>query len=343
MTMRARMLTWAAALLAPGLAGSAAALADAPAPRASVLTQEGTRLGPCVNLGNHLEARREGGSTGRALTDQDFPDIAAKGFKTVRLPANFSVHQGGAPDYPVDPAFMDRVEHVVDKARAAGLRVILDNHHFREIMEDPAGRTAQLAATWAQIAERFKGKDGEVWFELLNEPMDKLDNKNLVAVLSPALAAVRQSNPTRPVVIGGEYWSNISSLPTIPILDDAYLVYTFHYYLPFEFTHQGAEWNDPVLPLGATFGSAADRAELAANVRKAQDFIARTGRPLFIGETGAYESIPLAERAPYYKAVHDAFGAAGVDQCIWAYANTFPVRDAKTGAWHEPILRAIGL
>ncbi|MBO9575871.1 MAG: glycoside hydrolase family 5 protein [Sphingobium sp.] len=306
------------------------------------LTQADTRLGACVNLGNHLETRKEG-ANGRALVDQDFPDIAGKGFKTVRVPANFSVHQGGAPDYAIDPAFMDRVEHVVDKARAAGLRVILDDHHFNAIMQDPAANTAQLTATWKQIAERFKGKDKGLWFELLNEPMGKLDNKNLASVLSPALAEIRKTNATRPVVVGGEYWSNISSLPTMPILDDPNIVYTFHYYLPFPFTHQGAKWADPVPPMGATFGSQADMDNLAADVKKAQAFIARTGKPLFVGETGAYESIPLAQRAPYYKAVHDAFSAAGIDQCIWAYANTFPVRDAKTGEWHEPILRALGL
>ena len=306
------------------------------------LTQADTRLGACVNLGNHLETRREG-ANGRALVDQDFPDIAAKGFKTVRLPANFSVNQGGAPDFKVNPAFMDRVEHVVDKARAAGLRVILDTHHFDAIMKDPAAHTAQLTATWKQIAARFKDKDQGLWFEILNEPMGKMDNKNLMSVLAPSLAEIRKTNPTRPVVIGGEFWSNISSLPTMPIVDDPYIVYTFHYYLPFEFTHQGARWNDPVPPMGAKFGSQKDMDALAADVKKAQAFIARTGKPLFIGETGAYESIPLAERAPYYKAIHDAFDAAGIDPCIWAYVNSFPVRDAKTGQWHDSILRAIGL
>ena len=29
---------------------------------------------------------------------------------------------------------------------------------------------------------------------------------------------------------------------TLDVPDDAHLIVTFHYYLPFEFTHQGAEW-----------------------------------------------------------------------------------------------------
>ena len=67
-------------------------------------------------------------------------------------------------------------------------------------------------------------------------------DRDLLAVLEPALAEVRASNPTRPVVIGGEFWSGINSLATIPLPDDPYLVVTFHYYDPFNFTHQGARW-----------------------------------------------------------------------------------------------------
>ena len=61
---------------------------------------------------------------------------------------------------------------------------------------------------------------------------------------------VRASNPTRPVVIGGEFWSGIDSLATLPLPDDPYLVATFHYYEPFAFTHQGAPWITPLLPTG---------------------------------------------------------------------------------------------
>jgi endoglucanase len=154
---------------------------------------------------------------------------------------------------------------------------------------------------------------------------------------------VRLTNPTRPVVIGGEFWSGINSLATLPLPDDAYLVATFHYYDPFNFTHQGAPWVTPALPTGRAFPSGTDPADLAANVEKARDFIARTGRPLFLGEYGAYEGIPLAQRVTYYGTVHDAFAAAGVDGCAWAYTNTMPLRDPASGAWNTQLLDAIGL
>jgi endoglucanase len=311
-----------------------------------VLTAANTRIGACLNMGNHLEAPNEG-DWGRPIAAGDFAAIAAQGFQTVRLPVRFSNHAGTAPPYAIDPVFMARVEQVVDAARAAGLRVILDLHHYDDpqgdIFADPAGQTARFAALWKQIGERFRTKDGQVWFELLNEPHDGVTHANLRSVLDPALREVRLTNPTRPVVVGGELWSGINSLPTLPLPDDPYLVATFHYYDPFAFTHQGAPWVTPALPTGVAFPSGTDAADLAANVQKARDFIARTGRPLFLGEYGAYEGIPLAQRVTYYGTVHDAFAAAGVDACAWAYTNTMPLRDPATDAWIAPLLDAIGL
>jgi endoglucanase len=324
--------------------------APAPSPTGtpvpSALTQADARIGECMNMGNMLEAPNEG-DWGRAIVDSDFADIKARSFETVRLPVRFSNHALTVSPYTIDAAFMDRVEHVVDTARAAGLRVILDLHHYEDpqgdVFADPSGQKARFTALWRQIATRFKDKDGQVWFELLNEPHGSLNDANLRGVLQPALDAVRQSNPTRPVVIGGQNYSGIDSLATLDLPNDAYLVVTFHYYDPFAFTHQGAPWISPVLPTGRIFPSGTDLADLDASVQKAKAFMAATKRPLFLGEYGAYEGIAVADRATWYKAVHDGFEDANVDGCVWAYTNTMYFRDPGTNGWIGQLLTAIGL
>ncbi|MXO87522.1 cellulase family glycosylhydrolase [Altererythrobacter aestuarii] len=297
-------------------------------------------------MANMLEPPNEG-DWGRAIFDTDFADIAAAGFETVRLPVRWSNHASYSAPYTIDPSFMARVATVVGQARAAGLRVILNMHHYEDpqgnIFTDPAQQTARLAGMWKQIAERFAGESDMVWFELLNEPHEQLRHTNLLSVLEPALAEVRATNPTRPVVIGGEFWSGINSLATLPLPNDAYLVATFHYYDPFNFTHQGASWIDNPPPMGTTFGSASDLAELNDNVAKARSFISATGRPLFLGEFGAIDQIPLDQRAHYYKMVHDAFAGAQVDGCVWGYTNSFAFRDPATLEWKTPLLQALGL
>ena len=125
----------------------------------------------------------------------------------------------------------------------AKLAVILDLHEFHAMAEDPVGRKEMLLAFWRQVAPRFKDAPDDVVFELLNEPFGKLTPELWNEYLKEALAVVRQTNPTRVVVIGPGQWNGIQALPQLELPeDDRNLIATVHYYHPMEFTHQGAPW-----------------------------------------------------------------------------------------------------
>ena len=160
-------------------------------------------------------------------------------------------------------------------------------------------------------------------------------------MLTPALAQVRTTNPTRPVVIGGENYSGVNSLATLPMPDDPYVVPTFHYYDPFDFTHQGATWVSPAPALGRNFGSTSDIAALRRDLGKVTAYIERTGRVPFVGEYGAIDhpDVPLSERIEYTQAVTSAFASVGVQSCAWGYANSFKFRDGD--AWLPGMLEAV--
>lgn len=119
--------------------------------------------------------------------------------------------------------------------------------------------------------------------------------------------------------------------------DDSYVVPTFHTDDPFAFTHQGATRVDPVPALGKIFGSAADWAELSANLRAVQEYIARTGRVPFVGEYGAMDHpvVPLAQRSECFRAMSAAYASIGVQSCAWGYSNTSACATVRTGcrAW----------
>jgi endoglucanase len=312
-----------------------------PAPAARPTTGISLPVGKCVNLGNMLEPPTEAGWGGRPFEDEDAVRIRARGFSTVRLPVRFSGHALETSPYTIDPVFMARVRHVVQANLDAGLNVLMELHAFDEMYVDPGANRDRLAGLWRQIATEFASAPDALWFELINEPRNRLDQSNLLEMLAPALAAVRETNPTRPVIIGGENWSGVDSLATLELPDDPHVVPTFHYYEPFDFTHQGANWATPVPPVtGRDFGSAADRAQLAASLDKVRAYMARTGRVPFVGEYGAYERLSTRHRADYYRTVSAAFASVGVQSCAWAYVNTFPLwRD--DGGWIEPIVEGI--
>jgi endoglucanase len=324
-------------LLAAALLATAASAADAP---------RSLPVGACINMGDQLEAQSETAHGGARIEAADFKRIRDAGFTTVRIPVRWSDKTGDAPDYKIDARWMARVTTVVDQALAAHLNVILNDHHFDALDTDPAANSAKLAAIWTQVAAHFANRPSKsLWFEIENEPHANLDNANLMATLARALAAIRKGNPDRPVVIGGENWSGIDSLATLTLPDDAHVYPTFHYYEPFDFTHQGAGWVHPKPPpLGRAYGTPADAQRLVDDTAKISAYVARTGLIPFMGESGAYDAhIPLDQRVQYTRAVHDAFTPLGVGICAWAYTNTFPFYDHKAKRWLPGLRGASGL
>ena len=313
-------------------------------PSAYAAGPRGLPVGTCINMGNSLEPPTETGWGGHAISDADFINIAKAGFKTIRLPVRWDSHAAKSAPYTIDAAFLARVKHLVGAAQAAGLNVILDSHNFESMHSDPLGSAPRFAGIWKQIGIAFASQPtASLWFELENEPHDKFTNANLLEALSPALAAVRVTNPDRPVIIGGENWSGIDSLATLKLPDDSNVYPTFHYYEPFQFTHQGASWVDPVPPVGRAYGAADDAERLVRDVQKIRDYSARTGLLPFMGETGAHTTVPLDQRVRYHAAVTSAFAPLGIGMCTWAYTNTFPFYDSDKKTWLPGMLGAIGL
>jgi endoglucanase len=343
-----------AARILSGVALSSTALsgtAYANAPAANAPAVQGTAqfaslpVGTCINMGNMLEPETEGAWGGKRIEDADFERIKSAGFQTIRLPVRWYNKTSEAAPYTLDDAFLNRVVAVVDMALAHDLNVILDSHNFLPLHKDPAGNSQKLAAIWNQISIKFADyPDDKLWFELENEPHNKLTNKNLIETFTPAIAAVRLTSPERPIIIGGQNWSGVNSLETLELPDDPNIYPTFHFYDPFAFTHQGADWVDDTPPVGREFGSTADKVELKRAVAKVGAYIQRTGRIPFMGETGAYEKhIPLDQRISYHRAVRQAFAPAKVGICVWAYANTYPFWDLETQDWKPGLRAAIGL
>lgn len=304
-------------------------------------------VGTCMNIGNVLEIPRAHGlPKERDVSTEDFERIRAAGFESIRLPVRWHERSSESPPYTIDPEWLDRVQLAVDQALASDLKVILNSHHFDPIYERPLEVADWHGGVWKQIAERFADyPEDRLWFELENEPHDQFTSENLWAVLTPAYDAVRASNPTRAIIIGGGNWSDIDSLETLTLPDDPNLYPTFHYYAPMEFTHQGATWVPPEkrTPAGRTL-NADDITLIEGHARKVAAYIERTGLVPLLGETGAIaETMPLEQRVKYHTAVADAFGKVGVDSCMWAYANTFPFWDRNTGRWNPGLLSAVGL
>lgn len=321
---------------APGASASAMAAASA--------------LGRGVNFGNMLEAPVEG-AWGVTLTDDFIDKAAAAGFESVRLPVRWSNHASATAPYTIDPAFMARVESVVDQLLAKGLVVVLNMHHYRQLDGDPldsgefrvepAALDVRFVMMWEQIANRFKDRGGRLLFELYNEPHGRINGEAWNVLAARALGVVRKSNPDRVVVIGPTSWNNASDLRLLKLPNDANLIATIHNYAPFNFTHQGADWVSPPLPLGVICCSTAQRAEMLAPLDTALAWSNARRYPVFVGEFGAFGKAAEASRVEFNRTMRDAMEARGMSWTYWEFAAGFGVYDPVSQRFRQSLLDSL--
>ncbi|MGQ9909117.1 MAG: glycoside hydrolase family 5 protein [Candidatus Flexifilum sp.] len=295
----------------------------------------------CINLGNMLEAPEEGWWGLRVERDY-LTTIAEAGFDAVRIPISWSTHAASEPPYTIDPVFFARVDEVVGWALADGLKAIINVHHYEEMMSDPAGHFPRLRALWAQIAEHYADYPPALMFELLNEPFEALTPLRWNEYAADLIALIRQTNPGRTLIVGGGWWNSVEGLMQLRLPDDPDLLATFHYYHPFEFTHQGAEWSPEVTDLsGITWGTGEERLDLESNIRIAAAWAVYNRRPLLLGEFGVYGRVAdLDSRLRWTTAVRAEAEAQGIGWCYWEFAAGFGIYDPESRTFN-PLYRAL--
>lgn len=173
-----------------------------------------------------------------------FADIAEAGFKTVRIPICFGAWASLKPPYEWETVLgLEFADEFVKWALSNNLNAIIDLHHTEfDGKIDGAAATERIVWLWKQIAQRYKNTDPEkVFFELRNEPHDiKAEDWRLQA--EEIVKAVRAVAPRHTLIIGFHDWNSRQALIDSKPFADGNIIYTFHYYDPFVFTHQGATW-----------------------------------------------------------------------------------------------------
>ncbi|AEF82447.1 putative glycoside hydrolase family 5 [Leadbettera azotonutricia ZAS-9] len=294
------------------------------------------------------------------FSEADFKNFKALGINIIRLPIQFSSMAG--PDYIVDPLLFDLLDQAVDWAERYKIYIILDNHSS----DGSNGPTADaidafLVPLWAQIADHYKNRSQFILYEILNEPYG-ISAEAWGLAQGKAIEAIRQKDKTHTIIVGGNEWNSIWALENLPIYNDKNLLYTFHFYDPHIFTHQGADWGDPPLltnleglPFPASahsipalppdlkgtaveedykkYARLADPASLAETLDRAVQFSAsRGGVPLFCGEFGVKIGSCLPEdRLRWYKTVAKLLAERSIAWANWDYNTNFGLFNTEKG------------
>lgn len=300
-------------------------------------------LGRGVNLGNALEAPKEG-DWGVTLQEDFFRKIKEKGFNSIRVPIKWSSHAETVSPYKIDEKFMERIDWVVDQALMNGLAIIINIHHYDEMMSDPENHKYRFLYIWDQISSHFTKTSGKLFFEILNEPNNKLNSALWNQYLKEAITVIRKTNPYRTLIVGTANWNSIGNLSTLSLPnDDRNIIVTYHYYSPFNFTHQGADWVDGSDAWLGTkwYGTPEEQNAVLSDFNQALTWSINNQRPLHMGEFGAFSKADLESRARWTMFVSRAAEQKGFSWSYWEFCSGFGIYNQQTGLWITELLDAL--
>jgi endoglucanase len=270
-----------------------------------------------------------------------FKRIREGGFQTIRV--NLHAFRRMDAENKLEPAWLKKLDWVVEHGLAAGLVVILDEHDFQAVAADAEKGKTRLLAFWEAISKRYKNKSNSLLFEILNEPNGQFTADVWNTFLLEALSVIRGSNPERNVIIGPASWNSIRELDKLKLPEkDRHIIVTVHYYLPMQFTHQGAPWTPSTAQLsGITWGTEQDKAKVKADFEGVQKWAKANDRPIFLGEFGAYDKGDIDSRVAYTRTVARTAEASGWAWAYWQFDGDFIVFDMKKDDWNTPIHDAL--
>jgi aryl-phospho-beta-D-glucosidase BglC (GH1 family) len=179
------------------------------------------------------------------ITDDDFKLMHKLGFDHVRL----SIDPAPLLKPPLTDGFnaghLALLDAAVKDILNNHLNVVLDIHpegaYKHPLRDDPAAQAA-FVQFWSLFAAHYASTDPErVFFEILNEPEvnDAAVWANLQGQVVPA---IRKAAPQHTIIATGAHYSGLRDLLVFQPVSDGNVIYTFHDYEPFPFTHQGAGW-----------------------------------------------------------------------------------------------------
>lgn len=303
------------------------------------------------------------------VKNTDFALLKQLGFKSIRLPVAFNYFE--KENIPMREIFT-RIDEIIKLCKAYGFKLIIDNHNGNLNDNDYLTETPKIINLWLNLAKRYQKESNTfLFFEIYNEP-PHMNPQTWKDAAYNIVTAIHKTYPQRTLIVGASNYNSIFELSRFVRLADENVIYTFHFYEPFLFTHQGAEWiGNDVATTGVPFPYNAENfpqlssktkntygehyynmykldgnaASIADKIKMIKNWSDKYYVPVLCGEYGVYNKYAdLDSRCRYIKAVRDALKKYNIPGILWDYNTNFSIFAGTPSIAHLPLCmqRSIG-
>jgi endoglucanase len=310
-------------------------------------------------------------------TATDLRAIREMGFDFVRIgiaPELFERHGQLAATHPDVLAQLDRAVREALDNHLEVMLCVFPNDEYKHNLSTERG-VDDFVQLWRILAGHFAAADRDrIFYELMNEP-EVEDQYRWMGIEARVVEAIRQIDSSHTVVATAAHYSSLGDLLQLEPVRDANVIYNFHFYEPYQFTHQGALWGADDWIYYKNIPYPATAAELTQQMKSVPGDLARydlylygadgwnreaiAGRiafaaawarernvPLICNEFGVYrDTADPASRARWIDDVRSALEANHIGWAMWDYRGNFGVvtRTDTEITPDDAILKALGL
>lgn len=300
--------------------------------------------------------------------------LRERGFTHIRLPIDNRRIEG-----PGSAEYLDRVDTMIVFLFVLGFSISVDLHADETVgalfERDPSEAETYLQRIWRKISRQVHRHDtAKLAIELLNEPQTTPEIWNKSA--TRLIAEIRRFLPRHTIIVGPAGPQRHETLAGMQPFDDDNIVYAIHYYDPFAFTHQGADWSSEALgalkdlsfparlsdqaiqakiaALKASGQSEAasvlersletpwDQASIASAFDMMGDWSERTGQPVIVNEFGVLSyHAPRQARLNWLATVREEAERHCIGWTHWDFQDGFGLMDPATGMPDAGIMQAL--
>ena len=311
-------------------------------------------------------------------TAEDIALIKSMGFDHVRLTIEPAPLFNAENPSKLKDEYLKYLDNALDIILAHGLAVIVDIHpsdEFKVKLNSNDRQIEAFAAFWQALAQHVSTRDPErVFLEVINEPMVE-DGYRWLGMQGKLITAIRAGAPRHTIIASGHRWSGLPELLFLIPYSDRNIIYNFHFYEPFAFTHQGATWAGPTVAfyrnipypsnpenvskiLDPIHDETArnnllrygedrwDAKRIDLEIGKAAAWAAKYHVPLICNEFGTFRNFaPAADRGAWIRDMRTALEKYRIGWTMWDYAGGFGVVNKQNGhaTPDAEVVKALGL